>query len=402
MATKHLPILASFCDDDFYKFTMRNALTAIDIFIDRVVYKFKNRNSNVKFTAEMVEDIKAEIENIATLIMTDDEYTFLQNYIIGNIKDENFQPFLIEKNSFHQLSKDSVTVFLDNENNLNVEIVGSWVCEIMWEVKLMAIISEIYFRHVDPVTEDDLKFHVDNINDKGRRLESEGIIFCDGGTRRRRSKEMQDITVRELVKYKGFIGTSNVHFAQKYNTNPLGTIAHEFYMGVSGIYGVRRANRIVTDIWASIYKGRFGTALTDTFTTKFFLKTFDGVDARLYDNVRHDSSNPFKYVDMIVDHYNMLGINPLTKTIQFSDSLDVDKALKIRDYCNNKINCRFMLGTNFTNDIPHKTKPLNIVIKMDSIQGRPVVKISDEPTKASGNQEEAKRVLDIINNAVSE
>lgn len=174
-------------------------------------------------------------------------------------------------------------------------------------------------------------------------------------------------------------------------------MAHEFIMGVSELESLRYANRFALYKWAEVYKGNLGIALTDTYGTAAFFKDFDLTLSKLFDGVRHDSGCPFKFTDNVINHYKKLGITPDTKTIVFSDGLDLDLAYKINAYCLNKIRCSFGIGTHFTNDFPN-SKATNIVIKLNSINNIPVVKLSDIDVKNTGDVkalEYAKYVFNI-------
>ena len=198
-----------------------------------------------------------------------------------------------------------------------------------------------------------------------------------------------------------FVGTSNVYFAYKYNITPIGTHAHEWFMFHAAKYGYKMANHLSMENWTDVYRGDLGIALSDTFTTEVFFKSFDKKFAKLYDGVRHDSGDPIEFADKVIAHYEKLGIDPKSKAIVFSDSLNPEKAVKIKDHCRSKIKCSFGIGTNFSNDVG--VKPLNMVIKM--VEAKPegedwhhTIKLSDSKGKYTGNVDEiemAKHVLNI-------
>ena len=188
-------------------------------------------------------------------------------------------------------------------------------------------------------------------------------------------------------KDKGFVGTSNVYLAMKYGVKPIGTMAHEWIQGHCVLGGIRHANRYALDAWTRVYRGNLGIALTDTYGTNAFLEDFDTYLAKLFDGVRHDSGDPFRFVDKIVAHYKKLGINPRSKTIVFSDNLKPTTCIALLHYCeDNDICCSFGIGTNFTNDFPlSPLKALNMVIKLVRLNGIPVVKLSDDLGKIIGD-----------------
>ncbi|MFA4978218.1 MAG: nicotinate phosphoribosyltransferase, partial [Sphingobacterium sp.] len=227
------------------------------------------------------------------------------------------------------------------------------------------------------------------------------ITIADFGTRRRHSYEVHDMVVRTLKQYgeKTFIGTSNVHLAMKYETKPIGTHAHEWFMFHAAKYGYKMANLLGLEHWSDVYRGDLGIALSDTYTTEVFFQQFDKKLTKLFDGVRHDSGDPLEFTDKVIAHYKKNGINPLSKTIIFSDGLDYEKVERIASYCEGKILHSFGVGTNFTNDVG--LKPMNIVIKMtdalpEDDQWTPVIKLSDEPMKHTGDEDSiyiAKKVL---------
>ena len=189
-----------------------------------------------------------------------------------------------------------------------------------------------------------------------------------------------------MKKNENFVGTSNVVFAMKNRVKPIGTVAHEFISGVAAIESMNRANYVAMHKWQKVYNGDLGIALTDTYKTKYFLRDFDMYLSKLYSGVRHDSGNPFKFGDSVIDHYNKHRIDPMSKVIVFSDGLDVDKVIEIEKYFKGKIMTSFGVGTHFTNDFPN-SKPLNMVIKLWSVNGVPAVKLSDVAGKNNGDKE---------------
>jgi nicotinate phosphoribosyltransferase len=200
-----------------------------------------------------------------------------------------------------------------------------------------------------------------------------------------------------------FIGTSNVHLAMLYQTKPIGTHAHEWFMFHAARYGFKMSNAMGLEHWVQVYRGDLGIALSDTYTTEVFFKQFDKMFSKLFDGVRHDSGDPLIFSDKVIAHYQKMGIDPKSKSksIIFSDGLDYNKVERIVAYCKDKIGISFGIGTNFTNDVG--LKPMNIVIKMTEALSKDgewteVVKLSDEPGKNTGNQttiDLAKTILGI-------
>lgn len=342
-----------------------------------VEYTFKNRRPEKRFNKEFIESFNQELDLMSKIRLADDEAKWLESIpFIG--------PSQIEYLRGYSYNPDEVKAeLIDNE--LHLKIKGYWENAILWEVPLMALISELYFIHCDTNWKCDLGTQERDMLKKMNVL-SNCDSFADFGTRRRRSFEIQDLVVSTMKNAKNFVGTSNMYFAKKYDVKPIGTMAHEWIMGISALESLRHANRHALRIWSDVYEGRLGIALTDTFGTQSFFEDFDGYLARLFDGVRHDSGDPFVFADKVIEHYKKLGIHPMSKTIVFSDGLDPLLASKIADYVKGKIRSSFGIGTNFTNDF-ECSKPLNMVIKLSTVDSIPVVKISDDFTKAIGDKD---------------
>lgn len=252
----------------------------------------------------------------------------------------------------------------------------------------MALLSELYFEMTRETPNDNYR---DVAKKKGEELEKIGAIFAEFGTRRRFSFVVQHNVICQLQKSKTFIGTSNVFLAMTLGIKPIGTEAHEFIMFHAAKYGYSMANAIALGRWVDTYHGDLGIALTDTFTTDDFFKSFDMMYAKLFDGVRHDSGDAIVFAQKTIDHYKKLGIDPLSKTIIFSDGLNVKEVKRIHDFCDGKIKDGYGIGTHFSNDVG--AKPLNIVIKMVAAQpdGKgqwiDICKLSDVQGKHTGASE---------------
>jgi nicotinate phosphoribosyltransferase len=353
----------------------------------------------MKFNGAAYNAIIDNIRHLATLKLTDSEYKFLENYkflkvsYLKYLQNYTFKPEQVQ------------VKFLDGD--LDIKITGPWHETILWEVPLMAIISEAYFDHVDTDWKNgvlrlegpgSMGWKESQYNlaiEKATKLAQMSDKFTDFGTRRRRSYEVQDLVVQAFKDSKNpnFFGTSNVHFAHKYGLRAIGTMAHEWIMGVSALESLRYANKYALMKWIDTYEGNLGYALTDTFGTEAFFKDFDGNLGRLYDGVRHDSGCPFTFADKVIAHYEKIGIDPATKLIVFSDSLNVEKAIAISRHCDKRIRCSFGIGTYFTNDFGNTSKPLNMVIKLNTVEDIPVVKLSDDVKKATGDKDAVRVAL---------
>jgi nicotinate phosphoribosyltransferase len=377
-------MINSILDNDLYKLTMQQAVHC-QYPRAEAKYVFINRAQTV-FPDGFAQALRAEIERMAALSLGDDELAYLQSscYFLT--------PVYLDFLKHYRFDPGEVTARGVN-GRLELTIEGPWFRTILWEVPLMAIISELYFS----MTAQEKLSRADRQRrnvDKARQLKEAGVKFADFGTRRRYSAANQQAVIEDILSVEGntLIGTSNSYFAKQLGITPIGTHAHEWFMFHAAEHGYRQANKAAIEAWTATYQGNLGIALTDTFTTDAFLETFDSVKARLFDGVRQDSGDPYAFADQIVAHYKKLRINPLNKTIVFSDGLDTDKAIAISEYCAGKINASFGIGTHLSNDIGPQA--LNMVIKMSECRTSadrgwmPVVKLSDTEGKHTGAADE--------------
>jgi len=266
----------------------------------------------------------------------------------------------------------------------------------------MSLICQLFYELTGKQRHEDEQV-IDTVKGKIRRYGELGVTIAEFGTRRRHSYAVHRLVVQALRQYGegSFIGTSNVHMAMLYQTRPIGTHAHEWFMFHAAKYGFKMANLLGLEHWSDVYRGDLGIALSDTYTTDVFFRQFDKKLAKLFDGVRHDSGDPLQFADKTVEHYRQKGIDPLSKTIIFSDGLNYDKVTRIVEHCRGRIGMSFGIGTNFTNDVG--LMPMNIVIKMteaypEEAEWTPVIKLSDEPGKHTGDAETialAKQILHI-------
>jgi len=376
--------MRSILDNDLYKFTMQQfVLQKYPHAIAR--YRFKNRNPNQPITKAMVAAIRCDIRDMAYPRLKDEEEAWLRaecpylfSWYIDWLKTFRFDPKQVEIN----LCKN-----LDGTSSYELEINGPWCETILWEVPLLAIISKHIMASQKPVFDlNDQLSLMSRTRSKGATMRAEGCKFVDFGTRRRFSYEAHNRVLEALVDSAGdsLLGTSNVHLAMTWGIKPIGTMAHELIQAMSGLAGLRYANKSAMDSWNDVYRGALGIMLPDTFGTDGFLRDFDGVHARLFDGIRQDSGDPEEFLHKMVAHYEKLGIDPKSKTIVFSDSLNIKKAVALQKVASPLMKVAFGIGTHLTNDIPN-TIPANIVIKLVEINGIPVVKLSDTPGKAIGD-----------------
>ena len=370
-------VITSLLETDAYKFSMGQAI--YHQFSDyKTTWSFKCRNEEVHFTAEMIEEIKNQIKLYCDLRFKEDELEYLNN--ITWIKGSYVDFLRLWKPRFEDFSFGT-----DAPCGLTIETKGTWLNTSMYEIPTLAIVNEVYFRMAYDYTE--------LMNSFRERLEAKiaGIIdgtyelgaFSEFGLRRRLSGEAQELAVDSLAKAKLptgniFVGTSNVYLAKKLGLKPVGTMAHEWIMCVgqgNHKHNPAFSNWYALDAWVKEYGVLNGTALTDAITTDCFLKDFQLTYATLFSGVRHDSGDPYVWGDKMIEHYNSLGIDPKTKTLLFSDSLDFERATAINRYFKDKAKTAFGIGTFIANDT--KVEPLNIVMKTTACNGMDVAKLSD-------------------------
>ena len=327
-------MIHSILDTDQYKLSMQQAV--LQLFPNaEVEYRFTNRGSQ-KFTNNFLKKLREAIKLLADIKLKDNELEWLKQncpyfttQYLAYLKNYRFNPKEVQCSLSHS------DTGICGENDLVLSINGPWHSTILWEVPLMAIISELYFNEHDGW---DISNQYTRASEKGKRLADAGCLLADFGTRRRRSNLVQQSIIMALVDHcPTFVGTSNMHFAMLHNLKPIGTMAHEWVMGDSVSEGLRNANYYALQNWVRVYNSDLGIALTDTYGLSSFLDNFNIRMSRLYNGVRHDSGSPFVFTDRIIDHYKKMGIDSMSKTIVFSDGLNVDRAIKIQEYCQNKL-----------------------------------------------------------------
>ncbi len=371
-------IINSLLETDMYKFSMGQAI--YHQFSDyKTTWSFKCRNKDMKFTPEMVEEIKNQILMYCDLRFTEEELAYLDK--IAWIKGSYVDFLRLWKPRFKDFE-----ITTDAECGLAINTYGTWLNTSMYEIPTLAIVNEVYFR---------MAFDYEKLMDSFRqKLEEKVQWLVDGtyvignfsefGLRRRLSAEAQELAVRRLCEsnglYKGSrcVGTSNVYLAMKNNVLPVGTMAHEWIMCTgqgNPRHNAAYSNYYALRAWVNEYKIKNGTALTDAITTDCFLRDFDEEFATLFSGVRHDSGDPIEWGEKMIAHYEKLGIDPKNKTLLFSDSLNFEKASAIYAHFNGRVRVAFGIGTYIANDT--EVEPLNIVMKTTACNGSDVAKISD-------------------------
>jgi len=386
----------SIIDNDLYKFTMQQAVCQL---YPRAWarYEFINRGKT-QFPSGFAEALKWELMALQNLQLQEIEKNFLLNHCYY------LTPFYVDFLAGYRFDPRNEVRIIQEDGNLKVIVEGPWYRTILWEVPLMSMISELYFKKSDVPTHS--REHLDEQDRaKATRLAKLLVKYADFGTRRRHSFRNHDRIVKINKEYApdAFVGTSNVYLAMINTLKPIGTHAHEWFMFHAAKYGFHEANKLALQRWADVYQGELGIALSDTFTTSDFLNSFGTYFAKLFDGVRHDSGDPIKFAQKILNYYEYIHIDPMTKTIVFSDGLNVDKVAEIEKFCKGKIKTSYGIGTYLTNDVGPKA--LNMVIKMTACKpkGRdypwvPTCKLSDVEGKHTGDPETiaiCKKVLGI-------
>ena len=370
-------IVQNLLDTDFYKLTMMQAVLHNYPNVE-VEWEFRCRNS--EDLRPYLAEIRFQIERLAELSLSPDQLSFLER--ISFLKPD-FLRFL----GLFRFNLRYIHTSIEN-GELFIRLRGPWLHVILFEVPLLAIISEVRnrYRYREIVLEqarEQLYRKFDWLTANASSDELSELQVADFGTRRRFSYRVQEEVVNVLKHdFPGrFVGTSNVHLSRELDMKPLGTMAHEWIMAHQQL-GPRLIDSQIAalDCWVREYRGLLGIALTDCITTDAFLGDFDLFFAKLFDGLRHDSGDPVLWGEKAIAHYHKLGIDPMSKTLVFSNSLTLPKSLEVFRALRGRINVSFGIGTHLTCDIAG-VEPMNIVFKMTACNGQPVAKISDEPGK---------------------
>jgi nicotinate phosphoribosyltransferase len=376
-------IVQNLLDTDLYKLTMMQAVLHNYPNVE-VEWEFRCRNG--EDLRQYLAEIRYQIERLCELSLSSDQLAFLERI---NFMKPDFLRFL---GLFRFNLRYIQTSIVDDQ--LSIRLRGPWLHVILFEVPLLAIVSEVRNRvRYREVTlgqaREQLYRKFDWLTANASADELAELQVADFGTRRRFSYKVQEEVVTVLKHdFPGrFVGTSNVHLARELDIKPLGTMAHEWIMAHQQL-GPRLidSQSAALDCWVREYRGLLGIALTDCITMDAFLSDFDLYFAKLFDGLRHDSGDPVMWAEKAIAHYQKLGIDPMSKTLVFSDGLNLPKSLEIFRALRGRINVSFGIGTNLTCDIPG-VEPMSIVLKMTDCNGQPVAKISDEAAKTQCRDE---------------
>jgi nicotinate phosphoribosyltransferase len=385
-------IIQSLLDTDLYKFTMMQVV--LHHFPGaRVEYRFKCRNPGVDL-AQFAGQIREEVRSLCQLRFKDAELAYLRS--MRFIKSD-FVDFL----GLFQLNEKYISIVPRPSGELEIRIEGPWLHTILFEIPVLAIVNEVYFRNTQP--RPDLAEGRRRLEDKIALLQGDGLSdlkIADYGTRRRFSKEWHEEVLRTLSASLGAVtpppasgaasmpamrpaqlaGTSNVLFAMKLGLIPLGTMAHEYLQACQALGPRLRDSQVFGfESWAREYRGDLGIALSDVYGMTAFLRDFDMYFCKLFDGARHDSGDPFEWGERMIAHYVANRVDPRTKTLIFSDALTVPRTIELYQQFRGRCLLAFGIGTNLTNDLGYE--PLQIVIKMVRCNDQPVAKLSDTPSK---------------------
>ena len=385
-------IIQSALDFDVYKVNMMSAVAAL--YPDALVsYKFIVRSE--EDLSELLPVVEAEILKLQDLRFTDDEIKYMKS-VAPYLKPE----FVDALRHFRFNPQNDVSLhnktMPDGSSQLRITISGLWKETILYETIIMSIVSEVRSRlrwsdiplqQFQTVLQDKVSY----LKSELKRRNISSFKFSDMSTRRRFSFQAQRTMLEYLCQELPdcLTGTSNYHLAREMDLTPIGTVAHEWFMGHQALVNVRDSQKIALQRWQEMFNGALGIALTDTIGIDAFLKDFDQELSNAYFGVRHDSGCPFAWGEKMIEHYRSLNIDPMTKTLVFTDGLNFEQALDICEHFQGRVQVSFGIGTflandmgDYINDKGTAYKPLSMVIKMVSCNDSPVAKISDEPEKA--------------------
>ncbi|HLU14561.1 MAG TPA: nicotinate phosphoribosyltransferase [Burkholderiaceae bacterium] len=369
-------IITSLLDTDLYKFTMMQVVLH-HFPAANVEYRYKCRTPGINLSP-YIDEIREEVHHLCQLRFTESELDYLRS--LRFIKSD-FADFL----GLFQMPEKCISITEgEKPGEISVTVKGPWLHTILFEIPVLAIINEVYFRNT---------FKNPDWEEGRRRLQEKMCLVVDDpalddfrvaeyGTRRRFSKKWHEevvITMKEQMG-KHFAGTSNVWLAMKHDVTPLGTMGHEYLQACQALGPRLRDSQVFAlEVWAREYRGDLGIALSDVYGLDAFLRDFDMYFCKLFDGARHDSGDPFEWGERMLAHYQANRVDPRAKTLVFSDALTIPKAIELAKHFAGRCKVSFGIGTNLTNDLGHE--PLQIVMKMVRCNGQPVAKVSDAPEK---------------------
>lgn len=395
------PIIKHFTDNDTYTFSVCY-FYLVTFPRARGKYTFTDRNNTV-YPPGFAEKVKEEVRAMEDLRLSCHEREYMRE------KCYYFPTWFYTFLDGYRFNAEELNIYQDDAGHLHVEIEGLLWKTVFWEVPILAIISELKHRLAGSFEKYNPEREIEKSYKKAERLLQNGIVFSEFGTRRRFSFDHQDKVMNSFVRAQEtnkeslgrFAGTSNVYFAMKYKLTPIGTMSHQVISFCGAIFGYKEANFFAMNYWQEAFDSDLGIFLYDTYGWKAFEENFSKRHAKLFDGLRVDSGDELEAVDNILAKYEKLKINPLSKTLTFSNGLNLDKAIEIHEYCKGKIQDNYGIGTFFTCDIDD-LEPMNIVIKLSSAKltekkdWQKTIKLSEEAGKYTGDPEELKLALEIL------
>jgi nicotinate phosphoribosyltransferase len=374
-----IPIVRSLLETDLYKFTMWQALLHHHPGA-HAKYEFTCRNTPLFALSQLKEEVDLQLDHLCTLTFAEDELAYLRT--LRFIKSD-FVDFL----TLFRFQRKFIKVDTEGET-LTVRATGPQVHVMGFEIFVLYIINELYFRRADQNIalaegRQRLSKKIDALRAFGRQpAKKHPFEFSDFGVRRRFSSAWHDEVVHRLATEvpQYFKGSSNVYLAKRFKLIPVGTMAHEYLQSFQS-FGVRLRDfqKAALEEWVQEYRGDLGTALTDVVDMDAFLLDFDLYFAKLFDGLRHDSGDPVSWGEKALAHYATLRIDANSKRLVFSDSLDLGTAFNLHRHFAGRIMTGFGIGTNLSNDVG--LEPLQIVMKLVECNGQSVAKLSDTPGK---------------------
>ncbi|MBW8757909.1 MAG: nicotinate phosphoribosyltransferase [Burkholderiales bacterium] len=376
------PIIHSLLETDLYKFTMWQTMLHRHPQA-QAEYRFVCRNAPAFPLSELLEQVDAQLDHLCALSFTEEELGYIG--ALRYVKND-FVDFLRIFRFQRRFVRASVAA---DGRTLEIVAEGPQVHVMAFEIYVLAIVNELYFRRADQAAalvegRSRLRAKIAALREFGAREPAcaHPFEFFDFGVRRRFSGAWQDEVVRTLKDEvpEFFKGTSNVHLARKYGLVAIGTMAHEYLQSYQAFdVRLRDFQKMALENWVQEYRGDLGVALTDVVGMDAFLRDFDLYFAKLFDGLRHDSGDPVEWGEKALAHYARLRIDPHTKRLTFSDGLDLETAFSIWRHFADRTQLGFGIGTTLTNDVG--LVPLNIVMKLTQCNGQPVAKLSDSPGK---------------------
>jgi len=359
-------------------------------------YRYINRATEKSYKKGFAEQLMEQVNGMSSLKLSEEMYLYFKSQCPW-IRETYLQWL-----RGYRFNPNQVNAWQEEDGQLKIEITGPWFETIYWEIPLLYIVTELS-RPRGEMSE----LWLDLISEKAERMSRAGVNWIDFGTRRRASFGVQNLVCRIMKEhgpgfFGGFRGTSNPYLAMTHGLKTHGTNAHELTMAMQAKYGLSMCNKATMDCWIAEFGGNLGIALTDTITTPVFLRDFGTMYARLYDGIRLDSGDPKVIGDMCIEHYKKIGIDPSSKLLVLSDSLNTDKAIDLHKYFYGRIMTTMGIGTHLTNDVG--SKPPNHVIKLVEIDFghgfQSLIKLSDDVGKNLGDTQlvaDAKKTLGIKN-----